>query len=336
MKSPRYLAPLLAAAFVFLSAPPGGGGGRALAAEVVLPGPLVTPQWLREHGQGVTVIDVGSDAQRLTTPPQFTTDAQTGAKALARTGGHIPGALFVDFNAIRQERDVGGVKLAAMMPERSFFERAMRSAGLDKGRAIVIAAVGESVESLDMAARLLFQLKYFGQEQVALLNGGTNAWIDAGYPVSTDPVPARQGNWAAGAERKELLATAADVQASLGGGAVQLIDARPVAQFFGIAKSPAVTAAGHVQGARSLPPEGLTAGAGPARVYLDGKQLRAVFALQGIDADKPSISYCNTGQYAAGAWFAAHEILGQKGARLYAGSMSEWTHLNHPVVGLPQ
>jgi thiosulfate/3-mercaptopyruvate sulfurtransferase len=292
--------------------------GRAAAAEAALPGPLVTAQWLHDHADGVTVIDIGDNAQRLTTT------------------GHIAGALFVDFNTIREERTIDGVKLAAMMPTKESFEKVMETAGLDKGRTIVIAPVGDSVESLGMATRLLFQLKYFGEDKVAILNGGTNAWIGANYPVSTDPVSTRKGDWVATAERKELLATTDDVKAGLRDHATQLVDARPIAQFFGTMKSPVVKAAGHVEGARSFPPDAVTPPAGAARQFLNEKQYRAIFQQQGINPDQPSISYCNTGHYGSGAWFVAHEILNQKDAKLYAGSMNEWTNLNNPVVGLPQ
>jgi thiosulfate/3-mercaptopyruvate sulfurtransferase len=63
---------------------------------------------------------------------------------------------------------------------------------------------------------------------------------------------------------------------------------------------------------------------------------RAIFSQQNIKPDRSTITYCNTGHLASGAWFVAHEILKNKDAKLYAGSMNEWTHLKNPVVGLPQ
>jgi len=304
-------------------------------AEVVLPGPLVTPQWLNDHLKDVTVIDVRDDLKRLTTEPKFNVD-RTGNKTLAETGGHIPGALSVDFTKIREPRVVDGVKLVAMMPTKEFFEKAMADAGLDKGMTIMIAPIGDSVESLDMATRLFFQLKYFGEDNIAILNGGTNGWIGAGYPVSADSISAKKGNWAATAERKEILATTEDVKKTLQSSATQLVDARPTAQYFGIAKSPVVLAAGHVQGARSFPTEVVAKPANGAQEFMGANAYRAIFKQQNINPDQSTITYCNTGHLASGAWFVAHEILQNKNAKLYAGSMNEWTHLNNPVVGLPQ
>jgi len=300
-----------------------------------LPGPLVNVQWLHDHLDQVTVIDIRDDMKRLTAQPDFTVDKATGKKTLVETGGHIPGALSVDFAKIREVREVDGIKLNAMMPTKEFFQKTMDEAGVDKGMTIVIVPVGNSVDSLDMATRLFFQLKYFGDDNVAVLNGGTNAWIAAGYPVSTDPIVPKDGNWAAAAERTEMLATTDDVKVSLKRHNSQLVDARPMAQFFGITKSPVVTAGGHLVGARSLPTEVITKPQGGAHMFMTAKEYRAIFAQQNIKATGSTIDYCNTGHLASGAWFVSYEILGDKRAKLYAGSMNEWTHLNNPVVGLP-
>ncbi len=301
-----------------------------------LPGPLVSAQWLHDHLDQVTVIDIRDDMKRLTEQPTFAVNNATGKKTLVETGGHIPGALSVDFAKIRETREVAGIKLGAMMPTKEFFQKTMDDSGVDKGATIVIVPVGNSVDSLDMATRLFFQLKYFGDDNIAVLNGGTNAWIGAGYPVSTDPIAPKPGNWAATAERKDMLATTDDVKASLRRHDAQFVDARPMAQFFGIAKSPVVTAAGHLAGAHSFPTEVITKPDGPAYMFMSAKDYRAIFAQQNIKATGPTIDYCNTGHLASGAWFVSYEILGDRRAKLYAASMNEWTHLNNPVVGLPE
>ncbi len=296
----------------------------AVAAETatILPGPLVTAQWLHDHQKDVTVIDI-----------RVATKAKPDAKKPSETS-HIPGALAVDFGKIREARVVDGMKLVAMMPTKEFFQKAMDDAGLDKGKTIVIAPVGESVDSLDMAARLFFQLKYFGTDNIAILNGGTNAWAAAGYPVSTDSPSAKKGDWVATAERKDILATTDDVKESLKSHATQLVDARPTAQFFGIVKSPVVLAAGHVEGAHSFPTEAITKTAGSAHEFMGAKEYQAIFKQQNIKPDQATITYCNTGHLASGAWFVTHEILKNKNAKLYTGSMNEWTHLKNPVVGV--
>ncbi|MFV0282130.1 MAG: sulfurtransferase [Rhodoblastus sp.] len=298
-------------------------------------GPLVSAQWLHDNLDKTQTIDVGDDAGRLVMAPKFAVEPKTGRKLLVEAGGHIAGARFVDFSKMRDTQVVNGVKLKSMMPTREAFERTMGAAGVDKGKTLVIVAVNDSVSSMDMATRLYFQLKYFGDDNIAVLDGGLSGWIAAGYPVSTEAIAAKTGDWKATAERREILATTEDVKEALKTNSAQLVDARPVAQFLGIAKSPAVAAAGHLEGAKSFPAEAI-ASSGAARHFLNAKQYAAIYRQQGIDTAKPTIAYCNTGHYASGAWFVASEILGRKNAKMYAGSMNEWTNLGNPVVGLPQ
>ncbi|MFO1169028.1 MAG: rhodanese-like domain-containing protein [Rhodoblastus sp.] len=305
-------------------------------AQTALPGPLVTAQWLSENLDKVQVIDVGDDKARLATPPKFAVDPKSGAKRLVEAGGHIASARYVDFGLIREEQVVEGVKLKSMMPTKESFEKVMSNAGVDKDKPIVILSPADNISSLDMATRLYFQLKYFGEDKIAVLNGGLTAWVAAGYAVTTDPIAPKQGDWKATAERREILATTEDVKAALKNRSAELVDGRPVAQYFGISKSSVVKAGGHLEGAKLLPAEAIAASVGPATQFMGAKQYTAIYKAQGIDASRPSIAYCNTGHYASGAWFVASEIMGLKNARMYAGSMNEWTNLGNPVVGLPQ
>ena len=56
----------------------------------------------------------------------------------------------------------------------------------------------------------------------------------------------------------------------------------------------------------------------------------------GIDPETPVITYCNSGHVAAGTWFALYEILGNKQARLYDGSLHAWTKgAQRPMVTTP-
>jgi thiosulfate/3-mercaptopyruvate sulfurtransferase len=305
-------------------------------ADVAAPSPLVDAGWLFAHLNEVQVVDVRDDVGTYAEAPRFVRDAATGERRLAAVGGHIPGAKLVDFGHIREPQVIEGVKLPAMMPTRAGFEKTMAAAGVGAGRTLVIVSPGDSVGSMEMATRLYFQLKYFGQDQIAVLNGGVAAWLQAGFPYQTGAADRRRGDWSAGAERSAILATTADVKEAVATRATQIVDARPLAQFYGLARSPVVAAAGHVAGARAFPTESRMAMRGVSAQFLTPAQYRGVFETQGIDPAKPSISYCNTGHFGSGAWFVQSELLKQPGARLYAGSMNEWTNLRNPVVGLPQ
>ena len=54
----------------------------------------------------------------------------------------------------------------------------------------------------------------------------------------------------------------------------------------------------------------------------DVKRLAAESAAAG---DAPAVSFCNTGHWAAINWFALSEVAGQKGVKMYPGSMVDWS-----------
>lgn len=301
---------------------------------VTLPGPLVDAAWLNTHRDGVVVLDVRDDPDTWTATPRFNKDTRSGQLALVAAGGHIDGALLVDFGRIRVDRMVEGRKISKLLPDADHFQDLMREVGLRQEWPIVITSPGEAEYEIEEAARLYWTLKVYGTEQVALLDGGNAAWLQAGLQVQTDAFSPEAGDWQAGPVRETLLAQIGDVEKAIEAG-MQMVDARPLPQYLGLFfKKPSVTAGGHLKGARNLPTDVRFRSQGLAQVFLTPQEYRAVFAAQGIDANAPSVSYCNTGHMAAGSWFIQSEILGNPQVRLYDGSMHEWTTLGRPVVGL--
>jgi thiosulfate/3-mercaptopyruvate sulfurtransferase len=199
---------------------------------------------------------------------------------------------------------------------------------------LVITSVGETSDEVDMAARLYWTLKTYGETEMALLDGGNVAWLAAGLPVSTAPVATvAAGDWTAGELDKAWLAQIDDLKPD--GAAPMLIDARPAPQYHGLYfKKPAVTAAGHVAGALNFPIDLQTRQVGLAQTFMTAAQYGTLLSALGIKPQPGAISYCNTGHMAAGAWFVLSEIMKIDGVRLYDGSMHEWTTMGRPVVGL--
>lgn len=306
-----------------------------IAGAVTLPGPLVTAQWLKDHQKEVTVVDIRDDMKSYTTEPGFNVDKATGKKTLIETGGHIADSISVDFGKIREERTVDGVKIKAQLPTAEHFQKVMDDFGLNKtGKPLVIVSTGDSVNAMDMATRLYFQLRYFGEahDNMAILNGGVNAWIQEGYPVSTDPAAAKQGDWAVRGEDKKILASMEQVKEGLRKGSDEFIDARPTDQYLSIVKPPIDKAAGHLAGARSFPTDAIVKPVGAAREFMSAAEYKKIYAQLHINPGAHNVSYCNTGHLASGTWFVTSEIMGNKHSRLYAGSMTEWTNLNNPTV----
>lgn len=299
-----------------------------------LPGPVVTPAWVNEHRAQLVVLDVRSDVDAFTVAPEYETDAKTGAKKLVAAGGHLEGARLVDFNLTRVSVMVGDKKIDKMLPSGEAVQSLMRGLGVGQDDVLVITSVGEASDEVDMAARLYWTLKIYGEKDMALLDGGNVGWLAAGLPVSTAPMATvAAGDWTASELDKTWLAEIDDLKPA--GAAPMLIDARPSPQYHGLYfKKPAVAAGGHVAGALSFPIDMQTRQVGLAQTFMTPAQYAKVLSALDIKPQPGAISYCNTGHMAAGAWFVLSEIMQLDGVRLYDGSMHEWTTLGRPVVGI--
>lgn len=297
-----------------------------------LPGPLVEPAWLADNVDKVVVLDVRKDAKSFTAQARLTKDRKTGKLRLLSVGGHVPDARLIDYREVRADRMTDGRKVEKMLPEASAFQALLQAAGVNRDSAVVVMSKGMDGGDMTMAARLYWQLKYFGHDSVALLNGGMAQWILEGRPVTRETPRVAQGNWQAGEGRAELLADSKQVAAAVKSGGVQLVDSRPFDQYMGVSKKSYVYDKGHIPGAKPVPADVVITGR-PAR-FLAVDELRQLHVGLGIDPSKPSINYCNSGQLAAGGWFVQHELLGNTQARLYDGSMHEWTLEKRPVKAL--
>lgn len=300
----------------------------------VLPGPLVTPPWLHDHAKQVQIVDIRDSLGSLTDDPKFST-TKGGQKVLEQVGGHIPDALSVNFWGLRQKHVIDGKTIDFMLPTAKEFEESMQAVQLEQGKPIVIVPTGDDATSLQEAAFFAWELQVFGvpAEQIAILNGGMHSWISAGYDVDTDAIaPMSSSKWKAQAPNPALLATTGDVEAAQRGHKL-LLDARPLAQFAGLEHTPVVPVGGRLAGASALPAELLyrNAGDGSWR-FLSAHVYRKVLAGGGVRRLSPGIVYCNTGQYAAGAWFVIDRIMGVKNLREYPGGMNEWVQRGLPIV----
>ncbi|MGD8514927.1 MAG: rhodanese-like domain-containing protein [Granulosicoccaceae bacterium] len=293
-------------------------------AATTLPSPLVETDWLAAHKDKVVILDVRKDVKSFTTSPVFKTDKKTGKQRLVKVAGHIPGAALINYSHIRTSRVIDGKKIDKIIPEKSVFEKLIQAAGVNKDSAIVITSKGLSNLDMTMATRLYWQLKYFGHDNMAILDGGLTQWLRDGHKTSSKVGKTDPGNWVASAQRDEMLASTQEVADAVKTGKVQLVDNRPLSQYLGVYKKSYVDAKGHLPGAKSFPNELMTGPGGKAK-FLSLKELQSLSETMNVDTNKPSITYCNSGHLASGGWFIMHELMGNKQVQLYDGSLHEYT-----------
>lgn len=301
-----------------------------LASAAGLPGPLVQTDWLAKHLQdrNIVVLDVRADTKSFTAKaagePNIPGMNPCGAKkAKSETAGHIPGARLWNWKTVRTKRTVDGMELDGMAPAKEQFEATMRSLGVNNDSAVVIVADGGNTPTLTFATRAYWTFKYFGHDKVAVLDGGTAKWKTENRPMSAEASgePAA-GNFSARAERREMLATTADVEAAIRKKA-QLVDGRTADYYLGQDKKDYVYAKGHIPGAKNLAHTQLVDD--KTHAFKSVADLKKLLANAGVDPAKPTITYCDSGHLSTGQWFVLSELMGNKKARLYDGSMHEWT-----------
>ena len=283
----------------------------AAAGAVTLPGPVVDTAWLAANLDQVQVVDVRSNPRLFTSQPEFEKDAKTGKPVLTEPGGHIAGARLIDMKTMRITRLIGGMKVDYMIPEKAEFERLLRAAGIDDAKPIVLVPVGQDVTDIDDVLRVYWQLKVYGEDKVAVLDGGLSAWLAEGRAVSSEAAPQRSGSWTAAADRSaRYVAVSDDVAGAMARHDATLVDSRDLRQFHGLVKRDYVAAYGHLAGAHLYPTELLMKGSGGALRFQAPATYAALFEAQQIDPRGPAITYCNSGHLAAGTWFVLSELLG--------------------------
>jgi thiosulfate/3-mercaptopyruvate sulfurtransferase len=234
--------------------------------------------------------------------------------------GHIPGAPYVDLDT--QLAGPPGEGGRHPLPETADFETAMRSAGVRSGDPVVVYDDGDGT----IAARAWWMLRYYGHEQVQVLDGGFTAWAAAGEPVSTEDAVAPAGDFAASPRHMPVLDAAGAAALARTG---ILLDARAPARYRGEIE-PVDRVAGHIPGALTAPTAGNVTASGHFR---PAEELLARFRDLGVGADAAGTTADGAADTAVGAYCgsgvtAAHEVLALElagvPAALYVGSWSGW------------
>lgn len=233
--------------------------------------------------------------------------------------GHIPGAVFVDLDTDLVASEGPG---RHPLPEPVAFLRRMEALGFDaSSRIVVYDDAGGTV-----AARLWWMLDDLGQPQVQVLDGGVQAWVEAGGPLTTTvpaPPPGRLGlreHWSRTIDREALIARL---------GSSVIVDARARERYRGDVE-PIDPVAGHIPTALSRPTAG---NLGPDGRLLPAEELRARFeAPGGLEAPGHDVVVaCGSGVNACHNALAMR-IAGLPDPLLYPGSYSDWSRSGLPVA----
>ena len=240
---------------------------------------------------------------------------------------HIPGAVWTNYlkDGWRVKDKNGTV---GQLPPVAKLEKLIGGLGIGNGDHVVIIPLGGRALDVGTATRIYWTFKVLGHDNVSILDGGMVAYLGARDKKTKKPLNPleggevkRQAKPFKGRLRKDMLVTKADVdKASRSGGVI--VDNRPNNQYLGIEKHGMAKRFGTIPTARNVPESWLTRNGGG--VFRDKGTLAKLYALAGVPTSGEQINFCNTGHWASLGWFASSEILGNKSAKMYDGSMVEW------------
>ncbi len=250
----------------------------------------------------------------------------------AYAAGHLPGAVDAPYPDWRGDSDNPGKLLSVAR-----FTQLVRSLGLHASDPIVLVSTGDDPSDFGAPARVYWTLKWLGMRHLSILNGGMTSWRAAGFGQLQRATPSVTPSDFQPHPDNDLLATRAQVRQLVGEphGSTVLLDARPPAFWLGKVKAPAALRPGTLAG--SVDFNNLSWFPGGGGALPAPSVLRAIAGgLPGSEQQAAqTVSFCNTGHWAATNWFVLSELLHRPHVRLYPGSMVDWSRHDEPMTHVP-
>jgi thiosulfate/3-mercaptopyruvate sulfurtransferase len=266
-----------------------------------------------------TLVSTGELALHLTDPGWSVVDCRFDLTQPAwgeaqYRAAHLPGAVYAHL-----DRDLSGPKTGKNgrhpLPVIEQFTARLGAWGIERG----MQAVAYDQSHGMWASRLWWLLRYLGHDAVAVLDGGFGKWLGEARPTHSG-AEARAPRTFTGEPHGALLVDGQQVEQLRSDPAYRLIDSRAPERYRGEIE-PIDPVAGHIPGAVNLYN---LSNVNPDGTFLAPDSLRAKFqALLGGVPPENAVTYCGSG-VAAAHTVLAMEAAGMRGAKVYAGSWSEW------------
>jgi thiosulfate/3-mercaptopyruvate sulfurtransferase len=266
--------------------------------------PVVSAEWLRSH---------------LTAPDVRVLDCSYFMPGSPQTGRqiydahHIPGARFFDIDDVADTDS----SLPHMLPSPEKFSSRVRRLGLGDGHRVICYDQNGFLAS----ARVWWMFRAMGHGDVAVLDGGFEAWRNAGGAVEDLPPHFHADRHFTVRPRRDLGRDIGQMKSTATTKTAQIVDARAAPRFRGEVEEPRPgLRRGRIPGSINVPFATVVAPDGRMK---SEDELKAVFDKAGVDLSKPIVNTCGSGVTAA-ILALAQSLAGHDDAAVYDGSWSEW------------
>ena len=240
---------------------------------------------------------------------------------------HIPGSIHMSYSEFRGPNTNPG-----KLPKMKLLAQSLGSRGLSPSDAVVIVHDGVTTTDFGSAARVYWTLKSFGFKNLAILNGGFRSYQKNGFRLTSEITKVTPKVAKLAFNDKWYADTDEVKKQVLGSENARLLDARADDFFAGKAWHDAAARPGILPGADQFSFEEFFDKKSPLLMGSD----EVTQIVRSNNLDQPgTISYCNTGHWAATNWFVLSEIANVDDVKLYAESMVEWSADNNPMENVP-
>jgi thiosulfate/3-mercaptopyruvate sulfurtransferase len=276
-------------------------------ADYAHPESLVDTQWVADHGNdaNVRLVEVDVDTS-------------------AYEQGHVAGAVGWNWQSQLQQ------SLRRDLISKEELEQLLGGSGIDNNTTVVLYGDNNNW----FACWAFWQMKYYGHNDVRVMNGGRAKWEADGRPLTTTAANASAKSYQAGSPNESIRAYRDQVLASVNAGNVALVDVRSADEYSGTLLAPpnlpqeGSQRGGHIPGAASIPWGQAVSEDG---TFKSADDLQALYGSKGIDGSKDTVAYCRIGERSSHTWFVLTQLLGHNNVRNYDGSWTEWGS----IVGAP-
>jgi len=295
--------------------PNGGGHVRLCMARDYANDVLVSADWVEDHLEEFQSDD---PAYRLleVNNPTVTADSEY----TPYEEGHIPGAQFFHW-----EEDLSHQTTRDILDKEAFAELNAEH-GITEESTVVIYGGGRVPNWFALFA--YWEYKYYGHEDVRVIDGGKPYWVANDYPLTTEEPEFTPREYKARGPFEGIRAYKDDVEQAIKGG-IPLVDVRSPEEFTGEIIAPeglqeTAQRGGHIPGAQNVPTTSVLQEDGR---FKSPDELSQLYADVGVTEDQSVVTYCRVGERSSIAWFALHELLGFDDVENYDGSWTEWGNL---------
>jgi len=186
------------------------------------------------------------------------------------------------------------------------------------------------------AAFVFWVFKYYGHENLKIMNGGRKKWELENREYTTDEPQLQATEYKSAPPDEGLRAYLFDVWRALDKVDSVMVDVRSPKEFTGEITAPPeypmehAQRGGHIPGANNIP--WATAVNDADGTFKSVEELNKIYQQKGVNPDKDVICYCRIGERSSHTWFVLKYLLGYSNVRNYDGSWTEWGNMiGNPV-----